>query len=1157
MEPVLSILGALFTDTLKSAGKALTSDKFKQLRARFAQLKPDAGQAVQRAVYTAYWQAVLHVMHARARVLNINIEAMLAGDDFKEFFAELCQLGQYALDASLPSPMPSRTSWQRVFNVASASNQLLLPPAPDEREWLPRAIRRVWGHLAIIRTSEAAMPELPAGNELERLLARPFTHDDAREIELRAALLNRVSADIEKLCGDLPGEALIEALQSDWHNYFRAALHAALNHDQAVANAHQNQQLAEILCRLQDNALTPDALRAMLALNNTALIQRLEDVAEGLRQRDYAAEAQIWLAPLFAAAQNLEQAFAALPLVMREGFDEMRERFDGLEAKLGGTPNAPSVPRAAQLAYLRWLQNKIVRNADICYTPLGGGVEAIRQPMEQIFELYQPNRVKQPAVTRFPDAIPVIRKRRRVVLLGDPGGGKTTTLGKLAAELAAAAVQDEEAPLPLFIHLGFWTAPAQPLRDFIAEQLCNYDPDSDEDGDLGVYLDVLLAQKRAALLLDSLNELPVEQRLHKYPLVRQFIAECSRHNSKLLAVVSCRELDYKEAELGFDKLTVAPLDYVQVRRFVKGYLDEASGEALFWKLAGETTHEYHSDFIAKVGAQHEQDFWRGSELPADTNWSYEHEWGNEDNRWLYWLKQRAKPSSQMQLASNPLLLSMLTAEFSRNDNALPDNRGELFRQFVEGLLQRERERNLITADECDQVIGGLCKVAFAMQTRLDDKGKARTALPKTEVKTLLGARLLYLAHNVTLLKLGEQVRFSHQLFQEYFAAKYMYDKFCAGGWRADEIWPRDAWWKSTNWEEATILFAGLYEDCTPVVNWLADAQPELAARCINESGAVLAKATCEATLEQLREKWLPRLTDVHSDPEPQARAAIGRALGQLNLDNRENVTGVTRDGLPSIDWVEIHGGEFQYGAEKQADDPDWYTPAKPQRLTLPTFWMSRFPVTNAQFQTFLDDPKGYADARWFAGLAADEDERRIEEPGFNFPNHPRETVNWYQALAFCRWLSWRMGGGFDLKRVDKWAVRLPTEVEWERAARGVTGLIYPYGNEFKAEQGNVGETGIGKTSAVGIFPDGKSPDGVLDMSGNVWEWCLSEYRKPEVKPQLDARKEKLNTDTNRVLRGGAWFYDNDFVRAVFRYYYSPGLRHGDSGFRLVVARPPS
>ena len=301
------------------------------------------------------------------------------------------------------------------------------------------------------------------------------------------------------------------------------------------------------------------------------------------------------------------------------------------------------------------------------------------------------------------------------------------------------------------------------------------------------------------------------------------------------------------------------------------------------------------------------------------------------------------------------------------------------------------------------------------------------------------------------------------------------------------------------------------------------------------------------------------MTGEQSDKEPQARAAIGRALGQLNLDHRKGVS-LTPDGLPDIDWVEIPDeGEFIYGAEKQADDPEWFTPAKPQTIpALPTFWMSRYPVTNAQFQAFVDHLAQHNDAaRWFEGLAATEDERRIEEPRFNFPNHPRERVNWYQAMAFCRWLSWRKNSGFDLKRVDTWDVRLPTEAEWERAARGTTGLIYSYGNEFKKEQANVYDTGIGQTSAVGIFPDGKSPEGVLDMSGNVWEWCLSEYKKPEVKPQLDVRKEKLTTDKRRVLRGGAWDGNRSLARAVCRDYSSPGDRDNDIGFRVVLFRPPS
>jgi len=161
-------------------------------------------------------------------------------------------------------------------------------------------------------------------------------------------------------------------------------------------------------------------------------------------------------------------------------------------------------------------------------------------------------------------------------------------------------------------------------------------------------------------------------------------------------------------------------------------------------------------------------------------------------------------------------------------------------------------------------------------------------------------------------------------------------------------------------------------------------------------------------------------------------------------------------------------------------------------------------------------------------------------------------VNWYQALAFCRWFSWRLGGGYDLKKVGEWAVRLPTEFEWEKAARGTDGRLYPYGNDFDAAKGNAYETGIGQTSAVGIFPNGASPYGVMDMSGNVWEWCLSDYGKP----QLDVRKENLRTEQNRVLRGGAWDAPLD-ARAVYRNYYLPADRFNLIGFRVVVVRPPS
>src|SRR5690606_20791550 len=142
-------------------------------------------------------------------------------------------------------------------------------------------------------------------------------------------------------------------------------------------------------------------------------------------------------------------------------------------------------------------------------------------------------------------------------------------------------------------------------------------------------------------------------------------------------------------------------------------------------------------------------------------------------------------------------------------------------------------------------------------------------------------------------------------------------------------------------------------------------------------------------------------------------------------------------------------------------------------VDLPAYHISRYPITYAQFQAFLDAPDGFYHPGWWDGLAAnDDDKAQPGEPDFPYANHPREHVSWYGAVAFCRWLTAKLG----------YEVRLPTESEWEKAARGTDGRIYPYGDEYDVAKANIGETGIGQTSAVGLFPDGASPYGALDMS---------------------------------------------------------------------------
>ncbi len=804
----------------------------------------------------------------------------------------------------------------------------------------------------------------------------------------------------------------------------------------------------------------------------------------------------------------------------------------------------PSVSRALEIAYLDRLTLEELLDTDnfkYKYTPLGGTAQMLRQRAEirAVFEFLPYGQAQHAAQERqpFEDAIAKIRELKQAVLLGEPGGGKTTTLWKLAAELVAEALADPARPLPLLVRLGKWDQPEQPLKDFIATQM----------GELGAYLDPLLKAGRATLLLDGLNELPTDQRPAKYPQVQSFIET----QPGVLAVVSCRAQDYT-LDLKFDRINITPLDALRIREFATKYLGDVAGEALFWKLASDKAKNTRDRFLQKFTGQladPERVFWTADQLPAGLQWGYEwREQKEKDNSlWRQWLELRETPSSLMVLARNPYMLLMLVSVY-KSKNQLPENRGELFKWFVDELLNREHRREAIPAATRQRLIEQLARVAFEMQTRrlapeADEAQQATTVLHIDEARSLLGDEpLLKLAGSASLLSLGEQVRFTHQLLQEYFAAQYLDLEIKGRQVPAAKFWPPERWWERNNWEEAAILLAGLYNnDCSEILEWLAEANPEIAAQCLVRSGA----HTPEATRARLRDRWLPRLTDLKREPQPRARAAVGRALGLAQLDNRPGVGVIQRNGvaLPDLQFIKIPAGEFQSGHKDESDN-------LPQTIWLEAFEISRYPVTCAQFQTFVDDAEGASQERWYAGLAAKPDDCLISQPYFKYfdhayANHPREMVNWYQAVAFCRWLAWRSDLPPD-------SLRLPTEFEWEKAARGTDGRLYPYKGKYDTKKANT-ESTIGQTSAVGIYPQGASPYGVEEMSGNVWEWCLSTYDKPT----LEARKENLGTDKTRVLRGGAW---DDFqmdARAVYRYDNPPGDRNVITGFRVVVVSPPS
>jgi len=815
-----------------------------------------------------------------------------------------------------------------------------------------------------------------------------------------------------------------------------------------------------------------------------------------------------------------------------------------------------SIPRKLELAYLDRLQLEELLNTDK-YTEMGGVSQVNRKAeMRAVFELLPMGRDREdePAETRrFENAVEEIQHIRRCVLLGEPGGGKTTTIWKLAAELVARALQDRDAPIPLLVRLGKWTERDQPLLEFIASQL----------GDLGAYLEELLAEKRAALLLDGLNELPASQHKLKYPQVQRFI----KQQADALAVVSCRELDYT-IDLGFAKINITPLDPLRIREFAVRYLGAEQGDDLFWKLAGEEANRQYTKFIEKFREkldEPERVFWLEKQLPEGINWGYR--WRDNGNTyWQNWLKEREKPSGLMVLARNPYMLLMLTSVYA-DEGQLPDNRGQLFAKFVDTLIEREEKNEVLTAAEGEALIKGLLGVAYKMQMQPsdDDEGNALTVLSRADVLETLDERQLYLAGSANILSVGDQVRFTHQLLQEYFAAQYLNQlifsplpaQYVGEGQgvralKATDIWKPESWWERTNWEEAAILLAGLYsDDPTPVVEWLMDAQPELTAWCITRGGAATPP---DETLLKLRERWLPRLTDLATDPHPYARAAVGRALGQLTLsngealDNRKGVSVIIGDGerIPEIVWCDVDVPEALRGQKIAFEDHKGEVYIETE---IEPFRIAKYLVTYEQFQAFVDGD--YENDEWWQGFPErvkslfDEEYpvRELREQESKYANHPRDSVSWYQAVAYTRWLSAKLG----------YEVRLPTEWEWQWAAQnGLEKREYAWKGEFDSDLCNTVESGIVRSTAVGMYPEGAAGCGALDMSGNLWEWCLNPLDDPGA-----GLTAEMRSNPRRVLRGGSWYSDHNYARAASRSPDDPYSRDFNHGFRLCCVRAPS
>jgi len=232
-----------------------------------------------------------------------------------------------------------------------------------------------------------------------------------------------------------------------------------------------------------------------------------------------------------------------------------------------------------------------------------------------------------------------------------------------------------------------------------------------------------------------------------------------------------------------------------------------------------------------------------------------------------------------------------------------------------------------------------------------------------------------------------------------------------------------------------------------------------------------------------------------------------------------------------LELVRVPAGEFLMGSDP-AKDKDAQDDEQPQRrVHVSEFYIGKTPVTNAQYATFVKATEHKVPEHW-----------ENDKTPSGKEDHPVVYVTWHDAVAFCEWLTQETGKN----------LRLPTEAEWEKAARGADGRIYPWGNEQPTAELCNFDDNVGNTTPVGRYsPQGDSPYGCADVAGNVWEWTQSLYGGYPY-DQADGR-EGLKAEGRRVVRGGSFLNSRRGVRCAYRLRCGPAPLFGYQGFRPVAA----
>ncbi len=464
------------------------------------------------------------------------------------------------------------------------------------------------------------------------------------------------------------------------------------------------------------------------------------------------------------------------------------------------------------------------------------------------------------------------------------------------------------------------------------------------------------------------------------------------------------------------------------------------------------------------------------------------------------------------LIDNPLMLTAVCILYY-DGKELPGQRAELYKKFIDNMLYRRFEDPELVHD----FLKSLAHYMHTQNLSLVDREIAIEHFGKVdqiradETRERFRKRIQTLFDEIEprcgLLKYENgQYGFWHLTFQEFLAAHFVADNF------SDRIKAIEAYWNKNWWKEAIELYIGLLSmEHKKVAN-------DIVAKALNTGDAGpfgCWRLACRSLLdihEKRREVGVASLARqrlieiIEKGAEPKALADAGETLGWL---------GDPRD-LKA--FVSIKGDRYdQEGLGKHA---------------IESFEIGRYPVTNAWFAGFMAAGGYETESLWSPQGQKWLRENKPGQPAYwderhwKCPNAPVVGVCWYEADAFCRWLTG------DCK--DGHTYFLPSEIQWQAAAAGKDKREYPWGKEITPDHCNYGDTKLEKTSAVGIFKRGQTPEGVSDLAGNVWEWTASDYDRKRALEDFvyDAKEdEKFQSP---VLRGGSWVGTAEYCRCAAR-----------------------